>query len=366
MAKRDYYEILGVSKGASEEELKKAYRKVAIQFHPDKNPGDKVAEEKFKEANEAYQVLGDPKRRAAYDQFGHAGLGGQGFGFDPGFGAGSFSDIFDNIFGDIFGGGAARASSGVDLRYTLEIEFEEAARGVEKKITFEKEFSCESCEGSGAKPGTKPKTCGTCRGSGQVRLNQGFFTLARTCSQCSGSGQIIEERCKACRGKGKVKKPHSVLVNIPAGIDSDQRLRLRGEGEAAEIGGRVGDLYVLVKVKEHPLFTREEEHVILDFPITFAQAALGASIQVPTLHGSVEVVIDSGTQPGETLRLKGKGIKRLNGSGFGDQYVRLHLEVPKNLTNKQKELLRAFAQEGKQDAHPRISLFLEKLKEVFK
>ena len=366
MSKRDYYEILGVSKGASDEELKKAYRKVAIQFHPDKNPGDKVAEEKFKEANEAYQVLGDPKRRAAYDQFGHAGLGGQGFGFDPGFGSGSFSDIFDNIFGDIFGGGASRASSGVDLRYTLEIEFDEAAKGTEKKITFEKEFSCEPCQGSGAKPGTKPKTCGTCRGSGQVRLNQGFFTLARTCNSCSGTGQIIEDRCKTCRGKGKIKKPHSVLVNIPAGIDSDQRLRLRGEGEAAEVGGRVGDLYVLVKVKEHPIFKREEEHVILDFPITFVQAALGDSIEVPTPHGTVKVAIDSGTQPGETLRLKGKGIKRLNGSGYGDQYVRLHLEVPKNLTHKQKELLRHFEQEGKRDAHPQVSLFLEKLKEVFK
>ncbi|NDD05744.1 MAG: molecular chaperone DnaJ, partial [Proteobacteria bacterium] len=256
--------------------------------------------------------------------------------------------------------------SGIDLRYTLEVDFEEAALGVEKKITFEKEFVCDTCEGSGAKPGTKPKVCGTCRGSGQVRFNQGFFTLARTCSQCSGKGSIVEDRCKSCKGSGKVKKPHSVVVNIPAGIDSDQRLRLRGEGERSEVGGKVGDLYVLIRVKEHALFKREDEHVVLDLPITFTQAALGTVMEVPTLQGSVGITIHSGVQQGETLRLKGKGIKRLNGSGYGDQYVRLHLEVPKNLTHRQKELLREFEKEGKGDTYPGVTGFLQRLKEVFK
>ncbi|MFM8316500.1 MAG: molecular chaperone DnaJ [Deltaproteobacteria bacterium] len=366
MAKRDYYEILGVSRGVSDEELKKAFRKLAIQYHPDKNPGDKKAEDAFKEVNEAYQVLSDPKKRGMYDQFGHAGMGAGAGGFDPsGFASGSFSDIFDNIFGDIFGGGG-RQTGGVDLRYNLEITFEEAALGTEKKITFEKEFACETCTGSGAKPGTRPQACKQCRGTGQVRFNQGFFTLARTCPQCAGRGAIIESKCSDCRGQGSVKKPHSVNVTIPAGIDNDQRIRLRGQGEIAETGGTPGDLYVSVRVQEHPLFKREGEHVIVDMPITFTQAALGAEIDVPSLSGSLKVDLKSGTQSGETYRLKGKGIKRLNGSGHGDQFVRVNVEIPKHLTSKQKDLLRQFEKEERPDAHPGVTSFLKKFKDIIR
>lgn len=364
MAKRDYYEILEVTRSASDEELKKAYRKLAVQFHPDRNPGDKAAEDKFKELNEAYQILSEPKRRMAYDQFGHAGVGGSQ-GFDPsGFSSGSFTDIFDNIFGDIFGGGSQ--GGGVDLRYNLEITFEEAAFGVEKKISFEKETSCETCSGSGAKPGTKPVICRTCQGSGQVKFNQGFFTLARTCAACAGRGSTIGSKCETCKGKGRTQKPHTVTVKVPAGIDTDQRLRLKGDGEVGNYAGRTGDLYVHIHVQEHALFKREAEHVILDLPITFAQAALGAEIEVPTLSGSTPLTIRAGTQPGETLRLKGKGIKRLNGSGHGDQFIRIGVEIPKHLSGKQKELLREFDKEASKDCQPLVNQFVQKFKEIFK
>lgn len=366
MAKEDYYIILGIVRGVSEDELKKAYRKLAIQFHPDRNPGDKASEEKFKLVAEAYQVLSDPQKRTAYDQFGHAGLGGQGFGgFQQG-GGSSFSDIFDNIFGDMFGGGQGGASGGVDLRYNLEITFEEAAFGVEKQISFEKESNCETCSGSGAKPGTQPKACRTCRGTGQVRFNQGFFTLSRPCSSCMGRGVIIEERCTTCRGRAKVRKPNSISVKIPAGIDNDQRLRLRGEGEISEPGGSAGDLYVHINVLEHSLFKREGEHVLLDIPITFAQAALGAEMEVPTLGGSTQLKIAAGTQSGAAIRLKGKGIKRLNGSGFGDQMVRLILETPTKLSARQRDLLLQFQQEDNRESHPGVMSFVQKFKEIFK
>lgn len=367
MTKRDYYEILIVSKTASDEELKKAYRKLAIQYHPDRNPGDKESETKFKEINEAYQILSDPKRRAAYDQFGHAGVGAGGpggfGGFDPSGFSGSFTDIFDNIFGDIFGGSAQ--GGGVDLRYNLEITFEEAAFGVEKKITFEKEFACGTCSGSGAKPGTKPVTCRTCHGTGQVKFNQGFFTLARTCAACAGRGSTITAKCEDCKGKGRTQKSHSVAVKVPAGIDSDQRLRLKGEGEIGQ-SGRSGDLFVHIIVKEHALFKREAEHVILDLPVTFAQAALGADIEVPTLNGPTHLTVRAGTQPGETLRLKGKGIKRLNGSGNGDQFIRISVEIPKHLNSKQKDLLKEFDKEASKDCHPMVNQFVQKFKEIFK
>jgi molecular chaperone DnaJ len=365
MAKEDYYIILGIVRGASDDEIKKAYRRLAVQFHPDRNPGDKSAEEKFKEVNEAYQVLSDAQKRAAYDQFGHAGLGGAGFGgFEQGFGA-SFSDIFDNIFGDMFSGGGG-ASSGVDLRYNLEITFEEAAFGIEKQINFEKEASCDTCGGQGAAPGTKPKACRTCRGTGQVRFNQGFFTLSRPCSTCMGRGVIIEDRCTNCRGRGRIRKPHSIAVKVPAGIDSDQRLRLKGEGEIGEPGGAAGDLYVHIRVQEHALFKREGEHVLLELPITFVQATLGSEIEVPTLGGSTTLKINPGTQSLSMVRLKGKGIKRLNGSGFGDQVVRLIIETPTKLSARQRELLIQFQEEDNRESHPGVMSFVQKFREIFK
>lgn len=368
MAKRDYYEILEVTREVTEDGLKKSYRKLAVQYHPDRNPGNKEAEEKFKELSEAYQVLSDPKKRAAYDQFGHAGVGAGGpggfGGFDPNGFSGSFTDIFDNIFGDIFGG--QHQGGGVDLRYNLEITFEEAAFGVEKKISFEKDVSCDPCAGSGAKPGTKPTICRTCQGTGQVKFNQGFFTLARTCASCGGRGNTITAKCETCKGKGKTKKSHNVTVKVPAGIDTDQRLRLKGEGEVGNYAGRNGDLFVHIHVQDHPLFKREGEHVILDLPVTFAQAALGAQIEVPTLNGPTELTIRAGTQPGETLRLKGKGIRRLNGSGHGDQFIRIGVEIPKHLSSKQKELLKEFDREAGKDCQPLVNQFVQKFKEIFK
>lgn len=364
MSKRDYYEILVVERTATDDDLKKAYRKLAIQYHPDRNPGNAEAEMRFKEINEAYQILSDAKKRAAYDQFGHAGLGGAGFGGGAGGFSGSFSDIFDNIFSDIFGQGGANAhAAGVDLRYNLEVSFEEAAYGTEKTITFERDNACEPCRGSGARPGTSPVTCRTCRGTGQMHYNQGFFTLSRTCNSCQGRGSTVEDPCPSCRGRGRVKSPASVQVKIPAGIDSDQRLRLRGEGEAAEPGGRAGDLYVHVRVKEHALFQREGEHLVLDLPINFVQAALGAKIEIPLLRGTTEVAIPAGTQSGELMKLRGKGIKRLNGNGSGDLVIRVIVETPSKLTAKQKEHLRAFAAEPGTGTHPAIDRFTEKFRE---
>ncbi len=366
--REDYYIILGVIRTVSDDELKKAYRKLAIQHHPDRNPGDKASEEKFKQLNEAYQILSDPQKRAAYDKFGHAGVNQGGFGgggFEQGFGGGSFSDIFDNIFGDIFGGQSG-GSSGVDLRYNLDITFEEAAFGIEKEINFEKESTCETCSGNGAKPGTKPKACKNCRGTGQVRFNQGFFTLSRPCATCAGRGVVIEDKCPDCRARGRVRKPHNVTVKVPAGIDSEQRLRLRGEGESSELGGQSGDLYVHIRVTEHAFFKREGEHVTLELPITFSQAALGAEIDVPSLLGATALKIPAGTQSGAILRLKGKGIKRLNGSGFGDQLVRLNIETPTKLTARQKELMREFETESAKESHPGVTSFLNKFKEIFR
>lgn len=364
MAKRDYYEILAVARSASDDDLKRAYRKLAINYHPDKNPGDKEAEEKFKEINEAYQILSDPKKRQAYDQFGHAGVGGGGF--EGGFGGPSFTDIFDNIFGDIFGGGGGGGrAQGVDLRYHMELTFEEAAFGTEKKINFEKEAACDTCLGSGAKAGTRPVVCKTCRGAGQVRFNQGFFTMSRSCPQCDGRGSVITEKCSSCRGRGKIKRSHSVSVKVPAGIDSDQRLRLRGEGEIGEPGGDPGDLYVQIRIKEHAIFKRESEHVILEMPISLVQAALGAELGIPTISGPFKMKIAPGTQSGEIKKLRGKGIARVNGSGFGDQIVRFHVETPKHLTSHQRKLLEEFGKAEDAKSQPGVWDFLQKVKELF-
>ncbi len=368
MSKRDYYIILSIERTATDEEIKKAYRKVAIQYHPDRNPGDKSAEEKFKEANEAYQILSDAKKRAAYDRFGHAGVGAGGPGFGEGFG--NFSDIFDNIFGDIFGaaaggGGGRGEQGGVDLRYNLEITFEEAAFGTERSLTFNKVVACDSCSGSGAKNGTRPIPCKGCRGTGQVRFNQGFFVLSRTCPTCSGRGEVIEEKCAKCVGRGAMEAAHSVNVSIPAGIDSGQRIRVRGEGEVSGHRGTPGDLYVQVTVKDHALFQRDGEHVVLDLPLSFVQAALGEEVDVPTLGGTTKLRVPSGIQSGEVIRLKGKGIKRLNSSGYGDQLVRVVVETPTKLTAKQRELLREFSEAGSADSQPGVAHFLKTIRELF-
>ncbi len=381
--KRDYYEVLGVSKKATAEEIKKAYRKLAIQYHPDKNPGDKKSEEKFKELSEAYEMLSDPQKRKAYDQFGHAAssMGGGGGGpFAGGFGgAGNadFGDIFGDIFGDLFGGGGGRGGSrgrggrrartGADLETQVDITFEEAHKGVEKVISINKRVDCETCHGSGAKPGTSPETCKSCGGRGEVTFQQGFFAVSRPCTNCHGTGQVITSPCQTCKGAGKNKKTTQLSVTIPAGIDTGQRLKLTNEGEAGENGGPPGDLYIMVNVLEHDFFRRDGAEVICDVPITFVQAALGAEIFVPTLDGKVEMKIPAGTQSHKVFRLKSKGLPHLGRHGRGDQLVRVMVEIPSKLTAEQIEVLRKFDELDKKDgkAHPLHHGFFERVKRIF-
>ena len=368
--KRDYYEILGVSRSATAQELKSAFRKLALQFHPDKNPGDKKAEESFKELSEAYEVLSDPEKRARYDRFGHQAPGGFGPSpFETGFGGANINDIFEGIFGDIFGGGGRRSRSGRqrgrDLRYNLETTFQEAAFGTEAKVKIPRHRNCETCHGSGAKPGTGPKTCPTCNGTGELRLTQGFFQIARPCNQCGGTGKVITDPCATCRGAGKVEEESVLTVKVPPGVDTGTRLKLTGEGEPGEHGGPPGDLYVVVHVQEHPIFIREDTEVICEVPIGFTQAALGATIEVPTLDGKVKMKIPSGTQSGKVFRLRGKGIPHLNGYQRGDQHVRVTVEVPQKLTRKQRELLEQFAALSGEETHPQAKSFLEKVRELF-
>jgi len=368
MAKRDYYEVLGVKRDASDDDIKKAYRKLAMQHHPDRNPGNSKAEEKFKEAKEAYEVLCDSEKRAAYDRFGHAGVDAHAGAAAGGAGFGGFADAFGDIFSEIFGGGRARSSvyRGADLRYNLEINLEEAARGTETKIRVPTLQSCDTCRGLGAKPGSEPTPCQTCGGHGQVRIQQGFFSIATTCGQCRGEGTIIADPCPKCQGQGRIRRSESLSVRIPPGVDNGSRLKLRGEGEAGWGGGPSGDLYVVVHVKEHELFVRQDNDVIIELPVSFPQAALGTEVEVPTLDGKVKLKIQAGTQSGKVFRLKAKGFPDLHGYGRGDQLVRMVVETPKRLTARQRELLEEFAGiDGEAVNHPLSKGFVDKLKEMF-
>jgi len=347
MAKRDYYEVLGVQRNASEAELKKAFKRLAMKHHPDRNPDDVAAEEKFKEAKEAYEILGDEQKRAAYDQFGHAGVEAGVGGGHPGDGA-SFSDIFGDVFGDIFsggggpGGGQRRARRGADLRYNLELSLADAVRGTTVKIRVPTSVVCSTCGGSGAKKGSRPEQCTTCGGVGQVRMQQGFFSLQQTCPQCQGAGQMIKDPCGNCHGQGRIQEHKTLSVKVPAGVDNGDRIRLSGEGEAGERGAPSGDLYVQIAVKEHPLFVRDENNLYCEVPISFVTAAIGGSLEVPTLDGKVKLKIPAETQTGKMFKLRGKGVKSVRGGSVGDLLCRVQIETPVNLSSKQKELLKHF------------------------
>ena len=372
MSKRDYYEVLGVAKNASDEEIKKAYRKLAMKHHPDRNPDDTGAEGKFKEAKQAYEILSDSDKRAAYDQFGHAGVDQQaGMGGGYGGGASGFSDAFSDIFGDIFGGGGGgnrrdRVYRGADLRYNLEIGLEEAARGTETKIRIPSLEECGVCHGSGAKPGTTPTTCTACGGHGQVRIQQGFFSVQQTCPRCGGTGKMVADPCTACHGEGRVKKHKTLSVKIPAGVDSGDRIRLAGEGEGGVNGGPAGDLYVVIHLKEHPVFKRDGDDLHCEMPISFATAALGGEVDIPTLDGHAKIKIPPETQTGKVFRLRGKGIKGVRSHAPGDLLCHMQIETPVNLSERQKELLRELdSLSPGRNNNPRAQSFMDKVKAFF-
>ena len=372
MSKRDYYEILGVSKDADEKDIKKSYRREAMKYHPDRNPDDPDAESKFKEATEAYDVLMDSEKRAAYDRFGHAGVDPNMGGGAGGFGGGNFSDIFSDVFGDIFGGGGGRGRAGPqrgsDLRYTLDISLEDAVKGTTVEIRVPTLSACETCDGSGAKKGSKPTTCGTCGGAGQVRMQQGFFQVQQTCPTCRGRGQSISDPCGSCHGQGRVEKTKTLSVKVPPGVDTGDRIRLSGEGEAGPDGGPAGDLFVQMSVKQHPIFERDGKHLYCEVPITFVDAALGGELEVPTLDGRVKLKIPAETQTGKLFRLRGKGVKPVRGGSVGDLLCRATVETPVNLNKKQKELLREFQEslgEGGHAQSPRQSSWFEGVKRFF-
>ncbi|MFO0689224.1 MAG: molecular chaperone DnaJ [Myxococcota bacterium] len=382
MSKRDYYDVLGVERGASESELKKAYRKLAMDCHPDRHPDDPAAEERFKQLSEAYAVLSDPDKRARYDRFGHAGVGGPGGG-GPGadFGdLGNFGDLFNDLFGDIFGGGGGRGGSrrgrgqrGADLRYNLEISLDDVLHGCEPRLKIPRMNRCGTCSGSGAAEGSKPSRCGRCEGTGQLVFQQGFFRVNRPCDACGGAGEIISNPCTTCRGAGRVEGQQTIQVKVPPGIDEGARLRVTGEGEAGVAGGPPGDLYVVMVLREHPLFRREGTDLHLEVPVPFVQAALGGEIEVPTLDGKVKLALKEGTQSGAILRLRGKGLPplqpRLDPAQLakmrGDLYVKVFVEVPTKLNARQRELLEEFAAQSGHEVSPTTKGFVEKLRDLF-
>ncbi len=376
MSKRDYYEILGVAKSASDDDIKKAYRKLAMKYHPDRNPDNKVAEEKFKEAKEAYEMLSDPAKREAYDRYGHAGVDPNMGGFGNGQGGfGNFSDAFGDIFGDIFGQAAGRGGRGgpqvyrgADLRYNLEITLEQAANGFDTTIRVPSWDECDTCHGSGAKPGTSPTTCATCGGHGQVRMQQGFFSIQQTCPKCHGSGKTIPNPCTTCAGAGRIKRNKTLEVKIPAGIDDGMRIRSSGNGEPGMNGGPPGDLYVEIHIKAHEVFQRDGDDLHCEVPVSFAKAALGGDVEVPTLSGKASFPLPEGTQSGKTFRLRGKGIKGVRSGYPGDLFCHVVVETPVKLTERQKELLKEFDElmvEGGSKHSPQHKSWKDKVKEFF-
>ncbi|MEZ9197184.1 molecular chaperone DnaJ [Shewanella sp. 10N.286.54.B9] len=371
MSKRDFYEVLGVGRDASEREVKKAYKRLAMKFHPDRNPGDKEAEASFKEVKEAYEILTDSDKKAAYDQFGHAGV-------DPnrgggGHGGADFGDVFGDVFGDIFGGGRRgggqrQAARGSDLRYNLELSLEEAVKGLSKELRIPTLVACEPCDGTGAKKGSKPTTCGTCHGQGQVQMRQGFFAVQQACPTCHGRGKIIKDPCNKCHGEGRVEKSKTLSVKIPAGVDTGDRIRLSGEGEAGEFGAPPGDLYVQVSVREHAIFQRDGNNLYCEVPISFSKAALGGEIEVPTLDGKVNLKIPTETQTGRMFRMRGKGVKSVRSHAVGDLLCKVVMETPVNLNERQKELLREFegTLTGQSKKHsPKAEGFFDGVKKFF-